>query len=223
MKLNLYASPAKFSNSETATQLLTKAIGQDTVLDVSPFRLTISQIERVLIYRPLETPTLTSLNLSGNSGLTTGLLEKILQQQPNLATLYLLNTPQISLQCKLSLVEGTKIREYLDTDLLAAPFINLGAPKDGETVYIVPAVSQIVIKSLHPRQLREEKLPRTPLGRALYRQAYAVGERLSYLLARLTFIFLHEAYWRRTCVPLGQLSLPHESIHPCRCHKGYKC
>lgn len=85
-------------------------------------------------------------------------LQKILANNPELETLYLLDTPQIPLQEKLRLIHGTGISDFLDTELLALPFEEPSGDfhRSKEEIYAkietlpptLPPVSQILVTVL---------------------------------------------------------------------------
>ncbi|KAF7942648.1 uncharacterized protein EAE97_006102 [Botrytis byssoidea] len=121
-KSKLYADPIDVSNSSSARRTLSSIFRKENIIDLGPFELTTEQILEVLEEASQDSIDVISLNFSGNLNITESFLKEIFIKFPRLETLYLLNTPQISLEKKIGLLRGTTIQLY-DTELLALPFV----------------------------------------------------------------------------------------------------
>ncbi|KAF7960048.1 hypothetical protein EAE96_001648 [Botrytis aclada] len=124
-KSKLYADPTDVSNSASARRILSNVLRNENTIDLGPFELTSEQILEVLDEASQDSIDVISLNFSGNLNITESFLKEILIKYPRLETLYLLNTPQISLEKKIGLLRRTTIQLY-DTELLALPFVDEG-------------------------------------------------------------------------------------------------
>ncbi|TGO68426.1 hypothetical protein BOTNAR_0025g00080 [Botryotinia narcissicola] len=120
-KSKLYADPIDVSNSSSVRRILSSILRKENTIDLGPFELTTEKILKVLEESSQDSIDVNSLNFSGNLNITESFLKEILIKFPRLETLYLLNTPQISLE-KIGLLRGTTIQLY-DTELLALPFV----------------------------------------------------------------------------------------------------
>ncbi|TGO40324.1 hypothetical protein BHYA_0039g00040 [Botrytis hyacinthi] len=141
----LYADPTDVSNFEQ----------KENTIDLGPFELTTEQILEVLEEASKDSIDVVNLNFSGNLNITESFLKEILIKFPRLETLYLFNTPQISLEKKIGLLRGTTIQLY-DTELLALPFVkeddgmihgfNIFEPRLIPLYgYIKPVINQMII------------------------------------------------------------------------------
>ncbi|KAF7885049.1 hypothetical protein EAF00_010867 [Botryotinia globosa] len=172
-KSKLYADPADVSNSASARRILSSILKKENTIDLGPFELTTEQILEVLEEESKDSIDVISLNFSGNLNITESFLKEILIKFPRLETLYLLNTPQISLDKKIGLLRGTTIQLY-DTELLALPFVkeddgmmhgfNKFEPRLIPLYgYIKPVINQMIIMAccdtkLAPRDMMEASI-----------------------------------------------------------------
>lgn len=104
-----------YSLGEVLKELLA---GQKSI-DLSPFLLSATSVIKIMLGLPKE---VRSLDLSGNTSINLRHLEEILKIQPQITSLLLFNTQQISLQEKLSLLDNTTVTELYDSDLFKGGF-----------------------------------------------------------------------------------------------------
>ncbi|CAG8978814.1 hypothetical protein HYALB_00012214 [Hymenoscyphus albidus] len=135
VKSKLFNNPVLFhlgpDKGFGAVRLLVHAHEHEKTIDLCPYQLTEDQLEYFLISGPTSLPNLKVLNLSGSRHLTEGLLRKIIFNHKSLTTLYLLNTPHIPLKAKLSILRGSRITEFSDTEMLSFAFIGVPEPEIG--------------------------------------------------------------------------------------------
>jgi hypothetical protein len=117
LKMKLYAEPELVSNSPAACHLLASAFEHDSVVDLSPFTLSIEGIERILLLKS-HLKSLTTLSLSGNQFVDEITLQEILTKYPGLRILQLLNTPQLKLETKVAMARTANQLQILDVSLL---------------------------------------------------------------------------------------------------------
>ena len=122
IKGRIFENPESALQSPGSLPLLKTVIQGNLSIDLSPLNLTAKQLTQLLVEGGVNT-NVTTLSLSGNLHLSAALLENILTNHPNLRTLYILNTSQIPLNTKLSLVKNTAITTLYTSELFDAPFI----------------------------------------------------------------------------------------------------
>ncbi|THV53127.1 hypothetical protein BGAL_0059g00370 [Botrytis galanthina] len=200
-KSQLYADPTDVSNSASARRILSSVLRKENTIDLGPFELTTEQILEVLEEASKDSMGVISLNFSGNLNITESFLKEILIKFPRLETLYLLNTPQISLKKKIGLLRGTSIQLY-DTELLALPFVkeddgmmhsfNIFEPRLIPLYgYIKPVINQMIIMSCYDTKL----VPRDTDGGLNIESMFNKG-------------ILLDAFGRdHVCIPFGEVNL----------------
>ncbi|KAF7899023.1 uncharacterized protein EAF01_008236 [Botrytis porri] len=200
-KAKLYADPADVSNFASARRILRSILRNENKIDLSPFELTTEQISEVLEEAFKDPMDVVSLNLSGNLNITEPFLKGILIKFPRLETLYLLNTPQISLENKIGLLRGSTIQLY-DTELLALPFVEKddGMTHEFKTFeprliplygYIKPVIHQMIIMACCSTEL----VPRDTDGGLNIESMFEKG-------------ILLDAFGRdHSCIPFGEVNL----------------
>ncbi|KAF7940391.1 uncharacterized protein EAE98_000518 [Botrytis deweyae] len=200
-KSKLYADPTDVSNSASARRILGSILRREDTIDLGPFELSTEQISEVLEEASKDPKDVISLSFSGNLNITESFLKEILIKFPRLETLYLLNTPQISLERKIGLLRGTTIQLY-DTELLALPFVK----KDDGMMhgfnkfeprliplygYIKPVINQMIIMACCDTNL----VPRDTDGGLDIESMFDKG------------ILLDNSMRDHVCIPFGEVNL----------------
>lgn len=200
-KSKLYADPTDVSNSASVRRIFSSIFRKENTIDLGPFELTTEQILEVLEEASKDSIGVISLNFSGNLKITESFLKEILIKFPRLETLYLLNTPQISLKKRIGLLRGTSIQLY-DTELLALPFVkeddgmmhgfNIFEPRLVPLYgYIKPVINQMIIMSCYDTKL----VPRDTDGGLNIESMFNKG-------------ILSDAFGRdHVCIPFGEVNL----------------
>jgi hypothetical protein len=111
LKTKLYSEPDVVSKSPVACQLLASVLEHESVIDLSPFNLSLEGLDQILLKSTLD--SLATLSLSGNLFIDETTLRTILATYPHLKNLHLLNTPQLQFGTKMSLARTAKV-ELLD-------------------------------------------------------------------------------------------------------------
>ncbi|TGO26641.1 hypothetical protein BPAE_0055g00120 [Botrytis paeoniae] len=200
-KSKLYADPNDVSDSASARRILSSILRKENTIDLGPFELATEQILEVLEEASKGPIDVISLNFSGNLNIAESFLKEILIKFPRLETLYLLNTPQISLEKKIGLLRRTTIQLY-DTELLALPFVDEGDTMmhDFKTFeprviplygYIKPAINQIIVMAC----CSTERVPRNTDGGLNIESMFEKG------------ILLNGFGRDHFCIPFGEVNL----------------
>lgn len=121
LKSAIFSRPKILANSAAARYLFSQILETEERIDLGLFELLPNHITQVL-EQPKKSGVLKTLSLCGNQRINDASLVKLINDFPNLRSLYLLDTPQIPLASKIKILRDQEFLELFDTDLYALPF-----------------------------------------------------------------------------------------------------
>lgn len=133
-----------------ATEIVNRVLKHDVpfsqTIDLSPFNLEEHQLSHVLIRAPYN--DVHTMDISGNRHIGEDLLRRVLEAYPNLQSIYLLNTRQISYREKIKLFSEHRFAHVYDSQLFGNPISRVNRePREyrtsSNTTLVQTAVSQI--------------------------------------------------------------------------------